>query len=263
MAETWGATFKNSPDGDDSPSTLDDQQRTHRRAVEERMENEHDTFEDATSGLSTADWRHKEGSARVYYQSTEPTDQPGANGATLGASDDGRLWVDSDDNTIKVWDGTAFQITDKLDAILHVQHQESSGVNGGTATSGSWETRKLTTEITNDITGASLSTNQITLPAGTYVITSVEKGMTIDVFKSKLRNITDSSDTLIGMSARSSATDATTCQSSIYGEFTITGTKVFEIQHRVSATRGSQGYGVSCGFGVVEIYADVVIKKIS
>ena len=108
MGQTWDGNFSDVPDGDDSPSTLDNAIRAHKEAVEERMENEHDTFEDATAGLASADWRHKEGSARAYYQAVAPTDQPGDNGAALGASDDGRIWVDSDIYGVRVFNGTAF-----------------------------------------------------------------------------------------------------------------------------------------------------------
>jgi len=106
---TWDTNYKDKPAGGDAPSTLDNEQRTNRESIEVRMENEHDTFEDATAGLASKDWRHKEGSARAYYQSLAPTHQPGDNGAILGASDDGRIWVDSDDETMQVWDGSAFK----------------------------------------------------------------------------------------------------------------------------------------------------------
>ena len=113
MAQTWDADFKNKPDGDDAPSSLDDQQRAHRAAVEERMENEHDTVSDDTAGLSTRDWRHKEGSARAYYETPAPTKQPGSEGASLDdltGLDNGRIWVDSDTDIPYIWNGTEFVV---------------------------------------------------------------------------------------------------------------------------------------------------------
>ncbi len=104
---TWDATFENKPAGADAPSTLDNEQRNHRKAVEERMANEHDTYiADSTVGNKAKDWVHKEGSAVAYYESAEPTNQP--NGETLAARDAGRLWVDSDTDEIKSWDGSSF-----------------------------------------------------------------------------------------------------------------------------------------------------------
>ena len=53
---------------------------------------------------------------------------------------------------------------------LHIQDQKPQGTHGGTFTSGAWRTRDLNTVLTNTITGASLATNQITLPAGKYYV---------------------------------------------------------------------------------------------
>jgi len=111
MAQTWDTEFKLKPDGDDAPSSLDNQQRAHRAAVEERMENEHDTVSDDTAGLASRDWRHKKGSARAYYETPAPTKQPGSEGASLDdltGLDDGRLWIDSDTDVMSVWDGDEF-----------------------------------------------------------------------------------------------------------------------------------------------------------
>ena len=92
---TYDATFITKPDGGDVPSTLDNEQRNLRVAVEERMKNEHDTYTgDATAGAALKDWVHKEGSAMAYYESAAPINQP--NGEVLAARDAGRLWIDSD-----------------------------------------------------------------------------------------------------------------------------------------------------------------------
>ncbi len=115
---TWDTNYKNKPAGTDAPSTLDNEQRTNRTSIEVRMENEHDTFEDGTSGLASADWRHKEGSARVYYQSAEPTNQPGANGAALDSGDDGRIWIDSDIDELFFYSGSAFVSIGKINTNL-------------------------------------------------------------------------------------------------------------------------------------------------
>ena len=106
---TWNGTYEGVPDGGDSPSTLDNTIKDLKTSIEGRIENEHDTYvADGTTGAEAKDWRHKEGSARAYYQSAEPTNQPGSNGAALGADDDGRMFVDSDTNEIRIWDGSTW-----------------------------------------------------------------------------------------------------------------------------------------------------------
>lgn len=262
MASTWDINYKDKPDGGDSPSTLDNEQRTHRLDNEVRMENEHDTFEDGTAGLASADWRHKEGSARAYYQSAEPTDQPGANGAALGADDDGRIWVDSDNLIQKVWDGTSFEMIQPY-TILHITDEKADGVEGGTFTQGAWRKRTLNTEVINTISGSSLVASQITLPAGTYEIDARAPGYQVTRHKAKLRNTTDNTDDIIGSSAVSVAADNGFSDSIVKGVITIADTKVFELQHYCEDTTVTRGFGYASNFGVVEIYAEITIKRLS
>lgn len=68
-----------------------------RQAVRLRMAKEHETPDAASVG-----GEHLHGSARVYYQAAAPTFKP--DGVTdLDDEDDGRLWLDSDNNKIYVY----------------------------------------------------------------------------------------------------------------------------------------------------------------
>ena len=53
-------------------------------------------------------------------------------------------------------------------AFLHVRDEKAANTPGGTFTASAWQKRDLNTVKTNQISGASLASNQITLPAGTY-----------------------------------------------------------------------------------------------
>jgi len=145
--------------------------------------------------------------------------------------------------------------------LLHVRDEKASGTSGGGFTSGSFVTRTLNTSMTNEISGASLSSNQIILPSGTYFIYARAPAFSVDRHKIKLRNVTDSSDTLIG----SSTFCATNVSGDgwIIGRFTIASSKTFEIQNRCETTKAIEGLGVAQGFSVVEVYADVQIWKVA
>ena len=144
-------------------------------------------------------------------------------------------------------------------ALLHVRDEQSAGSDGGSFTSGGWRTRTLNTSMTNEISGASLGSDQITLPAGTYYIEALAPSNAVIDHKAKLWNITDASNELIGLSGTGTNGSGI---STVTGRFTIAGAKVFEIRHRCSNTKSTDGFGAASNFGVVEVYTDVRIWKV-
>lgn len=145
-----------------------------------------------------------------------------------------------------------------------IEDQKASGTNGGTATSGSFQTRTLNTLVRNNGTLASLSTNQFTLPAGTYAMRAGAVAFRCAFHQTRLRNVTDSTDVGLGLNQYSATglADSFTQSSEVAGVVTIAASKTFELQHRVSTTRATDGFGVACSFGT-EVYARVEITKVA
>jgi hypothetical protein len=145
--------------------------------------------------------------------------------------------------------------------LLHVRDEKANNTSGGTFDSGDWRTRTLNTVKTNEITGSSLSSNQITLPSGTYfIIATANVGTNVARHTAKLRNVTDSSDTIIGTSEY---TAADSNKSIVTGRFTIAAQKTFELQHRCSSSSNVDGFGTNADFSVVQIFAEVQIWKVA
>lgn len=140
---------------------------------------------------------------------------------------------------------------------------KSANTNGGGLSSGSWVTRTINTEDTDPDGIVSISANQFTLQAGTYRTYVTAPAAFVFRHKIKLRNTTDSADTLIGQSAFASATYEGHTISTLSGQFTIAGAKAFEIQHRVQNTNGTNGGGIESNFGVPEVYTVVEIWKVA
>lgn len=149
---------------------------------------------------------------------------------------------------------------------LHVQDQKTAGTGGGTPSgTGSFLQRTLNTVVTNQISGASLATNQITLPAGTYYIRASAPAYFCNQHKAVLYNATDAANTIVGTSeysGNSGIADTAQTRSIIAGQFTIAGSKVFEIDHRVGSVASGASFGTASNFGVTEIYTDVEIWKL-
>ena len=85
----------------------------------------------------------------------------------------------------------------------------------------------------------------------------------VNLHKAKLRNTTDGADTLLGTSEFANQTYTMSGQSIIAGSFTIAGAKTFEVQHRCSATRYTDGWGLDAGFGINNVFRIVEIWKVA
>ena len=147
--------------------------------------------------------------------------------------------------------------------MLSMSDQKTSGTSGGGASAGSWFTRAINTNHYNNITGASRTGNQITLPAGTYWIIASAPAYKVDSFSTRFRDVTASNTVVIGSSEwSSSAGNYAQTRSLLNGIFTFAGTHDFEIQMQVETTNASNGCGRPASFGT-ENYTMLMIQKLS
>jgi len=145
-----------------------------------------------------------------------------------------------------------------------IRDEKSEGTNGGTFTSGDWRTRDLTTVKMDETGNVSLSSNQFTLPAGTYRFSASCPVISVANHQSRLRNITDSTTTLLGESTFADVSGNGTEHSIIEGQFVIAASKTFELQHQCVTTKANNGFGNSTGFtGTTEVYASIGLAKVA
>jgi len=149
-------------------------------------------------------------------------------------------------------------------ALLHVRDEKAQNTEGGAAGSTTTQTRVLNTVKTNEISGASLASNQITLPSGTYFISARVPAFMVNQHKSFLYNVTDSANQVIGSAEYATSGYEGGNDTKIFGRFTISAQKVFEIRHYTIVPRVTNGLGVATNLsGVIEVYADVQIWKVA
>jgi hypothetical protein len=148
-----------------------------------------------------------------------------------------------------------------LPQIAIFEEQLSNGTASVYSTTGSYVTRVLNTVVSNTISGVSLTSNQITLPSGTYKIDVWAPGYDCARTKARLRNITDSSTIALGTNGYVSTGTAST-YSHINTIFNISSTKVVEVQQYFQSNVSSQNGGVATSSGDVEVYARIVITKL-
>ena len=141
---------------------------------------------------------------------------------------------------------------------------KASGTASGTFTADAWRTRVINTTQFNNITSASIASNQITLPAGTYLVTAMGQVALVDVHKIRFYNITDSSVAITGTSNYNITSYQYQGTADLVGAFTIAGSKVFELQHYAKETVSSNGFGVASTISATdEVYAIVSITKVA
>ncbi len=143
--------------------------------------------------------------------------------------------------------------------------EKVADTGGGTFTSGAWRTRDLNTVIVDEI-GITLATNQVTLPAGTYRFSAAAPAYQVNTHQVRIRNITDGTTLLDGESSYVDASASSSSElSRVKGQFTITESKIFELQHRCAATRATIGFGVPgvAGEHDIEVYASIDLIKIA
>lgn len=142
-----------------------------------------------------------------------------------------------------------------------ITNTQTSGTGGGSATNGAWRAAVLNTKDIDASSIVTLASNQITLAAGTYKISSIMPFNLCQKAQTRLQNITDTLTTLPGTTVYTSAGATAVTTSNIVGTFTIAGTKTFEVQYQVELTVATTGQGVPASFGT-EVYTQVELTKL-
>jgi len=144
--------------------------------------------------------------------------------------------------------------------VIKVSEHVASGSDGQAITTGSLAfVRTLNTTDINTITGASLSSNTVTLPAGTY---DVYCRVPISQFSSTqllLYNSSDSTNILVGGSHRGASVALQNLDNILTGRFTLAATKNVQVRHYVLA--GSPAKPATSTLG--EVYTEATFFKVS
>jgi len=115
--------------------------------------------------------------------------------------------------------------------------------DGGTFTSGALRTRDLNTKLYDPDNIVTISSNQFTLTAGSYLIAFSAPAFDVNKHIAILQDMTAGSTSAVGTSEEANVTGNgyTRC----FGSFraVLTGTTVYEIQHQCSSTKSTNGFG--------------------
>ena len=161
-----------------------------------------------------------------------------------------------------------FQAVPAQVKVAIIQDQKADGTGGGARVAGAWTKRSLNTEVSDAHGIVSLSSDQITLAAGTYHINARQMVslQSAGGFRGRLYNITDG--TLIALSESLTGGGVNNVvmnhECTIDTIVTLTGTKAIELQYySEDAQTSTYGLGqhdrVTVG---VEIFSTVVVTQL-
>lgn len=184
----------------------------------------------------------------------------------IDANDPGLRWDESESQLQYSDDSSTWTSLNESDNIAVIVDRKSNGTAGGTFTSGSPQTRDLTT-IVEDQDWVSLNSNQFTLSPGAYLIQWCAPAYKVEKHVSVLYSVTSTNYLESGMNANTNgSTDEVTTTSCGSFVHTIASSTTYEIRHEAGSTVNSEGFGRSNGFNILsgddEYYTSVVIKKL-
>ena len=143
-----------------------------------------------------------------------------------------------------------------------IRDQKTDGTDGGTFTSGAWQTRDLNTEVADPDSIVTIASNQFTLStAGSYLIKWGAPGALSNRSQSRLYDVTNTAVVEHGQNVWFTTTTNNTGISRGAARVTITGETTYEIQHRCSSSTSNNGFGEAVSLGGEEVYTEVEIYK--
>ena len=158
-------------------------------------------------------------------------------------------------------------LTASLDTLLAVPNSyvkvsevEASSISGGEAVANTWTNRVFNTIDTDTSSIASLGSNEITLPAGTYHVNASSPCGAGSPYKTRLQNITTSSTLLIGTSVYAGHA-TTTGISTIVGQIVLSGSTALAVQYYINGRTDANDLGYPASYGINEVYAVAEFNK--
>lgn len=148
-----------------------------------------------------------------------------------------------------------------FNAYAYLRDEKTAGTNGGTFTNGAWRTRDLNTEVFDPDGIVSLSANQFTLGAATYLIKARAPAWGVDRHQLRLRDITNTADLAYGNSVYSANPTGVQGDAWLHARVTLAGTTAIELQHQCETTVATNGMGVATNWSIINIYAEVRIYR--
>lgn len=144
--------------------------------------------------------------------------------------------------------------------VIQLEDQKASGTDGGSSTSGSWQTRTLNTK-TGDADGlCTLASNAFALTPGAYYADFSAPAYNSSFHQIRLRDTVNG--TIYYGTSEFNVTNAQT-RSRIARVILAGPGNSWLLEHRVQSSQATNGYGVANSFGGTEVYAQGTLTPLT
>ena len=162
-------------------------------------------------------------------------------------------------------DGSNLTAVDNRQYIL-LQDQKTQGTHGGASSATTWHVRDINTEVVDEPTACSISSNQITLDAGTYYCRISAPAVGAQNNQIRLHETTSTLSDVYGTCQWGHTSYVSTTGSVLTGKLVISSANetanqnIFEIQHYITAAHVN-GLGIYTNVGT-EVYTIAEFWKV-
>ena len=140
--------------------------------------------------------------------------------------------------------------------------QKDSATDGGEFAAGDWHTRDLNTEIADPDGIVSISSNQFTLQAGTYLIKWKAPAYDVHRHLTRLYDVTNTANRQYGLAAYADTVNVQN-YSEGFARVTPSGATAYAIQHACQSTRATFGFGIATDMEADGDYSDGTTETVS
>lgn len=145
-----------------------------------------------------------------------------------------------------------------------LRDEKTSGTASGGSTASTWNNRNLNTETYDPDGIVSISSNQFTPIAGTYIlhaVASAGSGAASMLHRLRLFNVTGAASVEEGTGVQAST--ASRSLAHLECSFTANGTDAYRIDHYTSVTQATGGLGAAVSDGSPEVFLAIRLEKVA
>ena len=183
-----------------------------------------------------------------------------ADGEPAFATDTGELFVGNAGTNVLINPAAPAPPPGASNALVILEHRLSSGSNGGSAASGTWNLRPLNSLTVDTGSNCSLASNQFTLTPGKYSVQSWSVGNHIEFHKIRLYSVTDGGDG--GRIGSSQYVFGAQDVSELFCYLDIAIDTTYQIEHWAQTAQSTYGLGQPVSNGTDELFCQVMLTKI-